>query len=49
MVAPTALSIRPIILFLSNPNSFSSDIAEFKSDFQTVKYAIKEGPAYPDM
>ena len=25
------------------------DIAEFKSDFQTVKYAIKEGPAYPDL
>ena len=26
-----------------------SDIAEFKSEFQTVKYAIQEGPAYPDM
>lgn len=25
------------------------DVAEFKSRFQTVRYAIEEGPAYPNL
>ena len=37
------------LLSEENPERVKSDIAQFKSEFQTVKYAIQEGPAYPEM
>jgi glycine hydroxymethyltransferase len=37
------------LLSEENPETVKSDIAQFKSDFQTVKYAIQEGPAYPEI
>ena len=37
------------LLSEENPERIKSDIAQFKSEFQTVKYAIQEGPAYPEM
>ena len=37
------------LLTEENPELVKSDIAQFKSEFQTVKYAIQEGPAYPEM
>ena len=32
-----------------NPEAVKSDIAQFKSEFQTVRYAIEEGPAYTEI
>tara|TARA_Y100000817_G_scaffold93751_1_gene73022 strand:- start:180 stop:1169 length:990 start_codon:yes stop_codon:yes gene_type:complete len=37
------------LLSEENPERVKSDIAQFKSEFQTVKYAIQEGLAYPEM
>ena len=37
------------LLSEENPETVKSDIARFKSEFQTVKYAIQEGPAYPEI
>ncbi len=30
-----------------NHSSIKSDISEFKSEFQTVRYCFEPGPAYP--
>ena len=37
------------LLSEENPEAVKSDIAQFKSEFQTVRYAIEEGPAYPEI
>jgi hypothetical protein len=29
--------------------SVKIDVADFKSNYQTVKYCFEEGPAYPDL
>ena len=41
---------KPGYFYLSeeNPETVKSDIAQFKSEFQTVRYAIEEGPAYSE-
>ena len=38
-----------IVIAAEDPASVKKDVADFKSNYQTVKYCFEEGPAYPNL
>ncbi len=37
------------LIFNEDPSAIGRDVAEFKSEFQTVHYCFEPGPAYPGL